>query len=102
MNIRDVFLMNMAKGVNQWLHEMSFKGQDVNNYQIFLDRVVDIKNALENSMDEFENVISSFAEREDIKVYMEDPLTKEEVDLLKVIFRKHIKATRQKSVIERK
>jgi F0F1-type ATP synthase delta subunit len=67
------------------------KGQDVNNYHVFLDRVVDIKNALENSMDEFENVISSFAEREDINVYMEDPLTKEEVDLLKVIFKKHIK-----------
>lgn len=69
MNIRDVLLMHMARGVNQWLHEMLFKGQDVNNYHVFLDRVVDIKNALENSMDEFENVISSFAEREDIRIF---------------------------------
>ena len=56
MTFRDAIAFQIASGINQWLHE---KGDDVAKYQIFLDRVMDLKAVVELAIEKAEKTLTT-------------------------------------------
>ena len=55
--LKDAIAFQIASDINQWLHE---KGDDITKYQIFLNRVMDLKDVAKLAMDKTKTQLSDW------------------------------------------
>ena len=48
LTVEQIMLYHMSMDINQWLHQ---KGEDIDKYQIFLNRVCDIQEVLKGAIE---------------------------------------------------
>ena len=66
ITVEKIMLYHMAMDINQWLHQ---KGEDIDKYYVFMDRVCDIQEVLRGAIEKAKDSLRKYdGETSSIKI----------------------------------